>query len=67
MKYNFDDEFSKLSEENKEILTHIQKSWELEGYKLTEEDKISLIKMCKKESTADEEIEKLLKKYRGTK
>ena len=53
-----------LSDSKKEIYDFVKKSWELEGYNFTKEDENTLINLLKNKTTADEEVNKILKKHK---
>ncbi len=51
-----------LSDSQKEIYEVVKKSWELDGYTLTDEDEKYMVNILKGKTTADEVIKQLLNK-----
>lgn len=49
--------------ELKKILSHLEVSFGMEGYDLTEEDKEMVARIVSGQSSADEEVDKIIKKY----
>lgn len=55
----------KLSEKSKNNIKQIEHSWKVEGYKLTQKDKEALQRIATKQSSAQEEVREILKKYQS--
>ena len=53
-----------LLDSQKQTYEFVKKSWELEGYNFTKEDENTLINLLKNKTTADEEVNKILKKQK---
>ena len=53
-----------LLDSQKQTYEFVKKSWELEGYNFTKEDENTLINLLKNKTTADEEVNKILKKHK---
>lgn len=54
-----------LPKDIQEGIMHIEHSWKTEGYELTNEDKERLYRIATKKSTAQEEVQELLKKFQS--
>ena len=57
-------QINELSVDLQKVINHIDKSWELEGYKLTSQDKQTLIDIANGKKNAQEEVSKILSKYK---
>ncbi len=57
-------EIENLSQSQKQTYNFLKKTWEMEGYNLTKDDKESLIKVLKSETSANIEVEKILNKFK---
>ena len=53
-----------LPNDLKKAINHIDKSWQIEGYTLTDEDKQILINIANDKTNAKNEIDKILSKYK---
>ena len=53
-----------LPNDLKKAINHIDKSWRIEGYTLTDEDKQILINIANDKTNAKNEIDKILSKYK---
>lgn len=57
-------QIEQLPEELQKAIKHIEKSWAMEGYALTDDDKQCLVNIASGKISAQEEIEKILEKYK---
>ena len=57
-------QINELSVDLQKVINNIDKSWELEGYKLTSQDKQTLIDIANGKKNAQEEVAKILSKYK---
>lgn len=57
-------QIEQLPEELQKAIKHIEKSWAMEGYVLTDDDKQCLVNISSGKISAEEEIEKILAKYK---
>ena len=54
-----------LSKSSQDNIKHIEHSWKVEGFNLTDKDKEILYRIATKKSTAQEEVRELLKKFQS--
>ena len=57
-------QINELSVDLQKVINYIDKSWELEGYKLTSQDKQTLIDIANGKKNAQEEVAKILSQYK---
>ena len=64
VKMEIENQINELPIDLKKAINHIDKSWELEGYKLTDDDKQLLIDIANGKKDSQMEIAKILSKYK---
>lgn len=61
---NMDEQISTLSKENQMTISKIEKLCELDGKKMSDSDKEMLVRIATNQTTASQEVERLLSKYK---
>ena len=64
VKMEIENQINELPIDLQKAINHIDKSWELEGYKLTDSDKQTLIDIANGKKDSQVEIAKILSKYK---